>query len=148
MPREPYIRGIYRQETLNPILIIFGMEGHIHDLVTFAIFHRFRINGSGVTELGKIPFQAYLTTGLITLLSTIVGASDSFNVRFPVKFVINKTPNNLKTCTRWISFPSINIDVGGFNDIEPKISSFVLEKLIFMVLLFDQLITSEIISLI
>ena len=56
MPWEPYIRGIYRQETLNPILIIFGMEGHIHDLVTFAIFHRFRINGSGVTELGKIPF--------------------------------------------------------------------------------------------
>ena len=56
MPWKSYTKGICRQETLNPILIIFGMEGHIQKLITFANFHRFRLNGSGVTEPGKIHF--------------------------------------------------------------------------------------------
>ena len=73
-----YIRGVCRQETLHPILIIFGISGHIHDVITLAIFHRFRINGSGVTSPEKVNFYAYFTSGLTTLLSTIVGTSDVY----------------------------------------------------------------------
>ena len=59
MPFWMYIRGVCRQETLHPILIIFGISGHIHDVITPAIFHRFRINGSGVTSPAKVTFYAY-----------------------------------------------------------------------------------------
>ena len=76
MPKGPYMRGVCRQETLHPILIIFGISGHIHDVITLAIFYRFRINGSGVTSPRKVHFYAYFTAGLTTLLRTNVGASD------------------------------------------------------------------------